>query len=161
MTETGRVGELPDALGPPPPTGRLGLAVAAALLAAAVLGGLVWGYSRVRLGRIGVEASWLTRGLEGPRQGGVVGASGAEDLYYHVRLTGVPLGRSLEVECEWFDPRGATVRLNRYETRVVDHDPWPTHCACPLGGAAPGPWRVLMSVEGRPVSETAFDVEGS
>lgn len=145
-------------LGPPPSIGRPGLALVWALLAAAGIGGLIWGSERLRLGRIGVEDAWLSPGLAGPRLDRVPG--GTPELYYHVRLTGVPAGSRLALECEWFDPSGVTVRHNRYETRLVDRDPWPTHCACPLRGAAPGHWRVSMSVAGRGLVETAFTVEG-
>ena len=148
---------LPEGLGPPPSTSRLGTGLLVGALTAAGIGGLLWGRQRLELDRVGVEEAWLSSGPDGERLERLAG-SGAE-LYYHARLTGVPLGRALRIECEWFDPAGATVRHNRYDTRVVDHDPWPTHCRCAIPGDASGSWRVRMSLSGRELSETAFTVE--
>jgi hypothetical protein len=148
---------LPEGLGPPPSTSRLGTGLLVGAVAAAGVGGLLWGSQRLESARVGVEAAWLSSGMEGERLERVPGDG--RDVYYHVRLTGVSPGRALTLECEWFDPEGVTVRHSRYETRVVDHDPWPTHCRCPVSASAPGSWRVLMSLGGRELSETVFAVD--
>jgi len=157
VSPAGPVEVLPEGLGPPPSTSRLGTGLLVGALAAAAIGGLLWGRQRLELGRVAVEEAWLSPSAEGERLDRVTG-DGAE-LYYHARLVGVPLGRALRLECEWFDASGATVRHNRYETRAVDHDPWPTHCRCAIPAGASGSWRVRMSLSGRELSETVFAVE--
>jgi len=157
VTVPGRVDVLPQGLGPPPRGGRVGTGLVALGVLAGCAAAFYWGREHWQLGRVRAEAAWLSADLEGRPVERVRG--GAGDVYYHARLAHVPMGRRLEVECEWFGPRGETAHHGRYETRAVDHDPWPTHCRCPLGGARPGSWRVAMSLGGRALSETVFTVD--
>jgi len=157
VTRPGTVDVLPEGLGSPPPTSRVGTALVVLGVAACCAGAVYWGRNHWQLGRVRVEDAWLSGSLQAEPLEHVSADAGA--LYYHARLLDVPLGRHLPMECEWFDPEGTTVRHNRYETRTVDHDPWTTHCRCTLSGAEPGSWRVLMSVGGRALSETVFTVE--
>jgi hypothetical protein len=157
VTRPGTVEVLSEGLGPPPRTSRIGTGLVALGVAACCAGAVYWGRNHWQLGRVRVEEAWLSQSIQGEHLDHVRAGAGA--LYYHARLLDVPLGRRLPMECEWFDPAGTTVRHNHYETRSVDHDPWPTHCRCPLSGAQPGPWRVAMSVGGRALSETVFTVE--
>jgi len=148
----------PDGLGPTPGQ-RSWIPVAVVLVGGAiVLVAALWAWERHQLGRVSVERAWLTAGLEGDRVDFV--SRGAGDVYLHVRLIDVPLGEPLGMECEWFDPAGVTVRNNRYRTRTVERDPWTTRCKHSFGSdAAHGSWRVHMTLGGRSLVETHFEVE--
>ena len=81
------------------------------------------------------------------------------DLYYRVTLSPAPVGAELPLTCDWLDPAGHVAHQNHYRTRRIDHDSWPTWCHHLLGaGAATGSWRVRMTLEGRVLSETGFDL---
>jgi len=80
-------------------------------------------------------------------------------VVYRVTLTGAPSGRALPMTCSWLDPSGKVAHENAWTTKKVSHDVWPTHCRCPLGSAAPpGTWKVEMSVDGRLLKSSAFEV---
>ncbi len=148
----------PDGLGPAPGQ-RSWIPVAVVLVGGAVvLVAALWAWERQQLGRVTAERAWLTAGLDGDQVELV--SRGAGDVYLQVRLIGVPLGEPLEVECEWFDPIGVTARNNRYRTRTVESDPWTTRCKHSFGSDAErGSWRVYMSLAGRSLVETIFEVE--
>ena len=148
----------PNGLGPAPGQ-RSWVPVAVVLVGGAIaLVAALWAWERHQLGRIAVERAWLTAGLEGERVDSV--NRGVGDVYLHARLIGVPLAEPLEMECEWFDPQGVSVRNNRYRTRAVERDPWTTRCKNSFGShAAHGSWRVHMTLAGRSLVEQIFEVE--
>ena len=79
------------------------------------------------------------------------------EIYYHVVLQDVPLGWRLDLSCEWTDPSGRVARHNRYQTKIVYKNTWPTHCRQHFGeAAAVGPWHVRMITEDRVLSESSF-----
>jgi hypothetical protein len=81
----------------------------------------------------------------------------APDIYYHVVLQEVPLGRRLDLSCEWVDPAGQVARRNRYRTRFVYKATWPTHCHQQFTGAsASGPWHVRLTMNDRVLSDSVF-----
>lgn len=81
-------------------------------------------------------------------------------LYYHVRLENAPIGKKLDLSCDWLNPSGQVVKQTRYQTREITTAVWDTHCRYALGaGEAPGTWRVKMSLEGRQISDATFDVQ--
>ena len=158
MNPEDRVAVSPEGLGPAPGQ-RSWVPVAVVLVGGAIaLVAALWAWERHQLGRVSVEQAWLTAGREGDRVDRV--STGAGDVYFHGRLIDVPLGEALEMECEWIDPSGLTARHNRYRTRTVERDPWTTRCKHSFGSdAARGSWRVHMTLAGRSLVETYFEVE--
>ena len=81
-------------------------------------------------------------------------------VVYRVTLKDAPIGKSLDLSCNWIDPNGEVVKQNRYQTRNITTPVWNTHCRYILGSSAPvGNWQVQMLLNGRQLSETDFKVQ--
>ncbi len=89
-----------------------------------------------------------------------VAAQGNPELFYRVTLKDAPVGQTLSLSCSWTDPSGQVVKENHYQTRPIDTGIWQTHCRYQLGSAAaPGTWKVQMSLAGRNISDATFEVK--
>ena len=81
----------------------------------------------------------------------------SSEVYYHVVLSGVPLGWPLQLRCEWRRPGGQVARRNNYETRLIHKSVWPTHCRQAFGPDAPsGEWQVRLLSGDRVLSTSSF-----
>jgi len=88
-----------------------------------------------------------------------VDRSRSPEVFYRVVLENAPIGTTLDLSCDWIDPAGSVVHKNRYTTKKIDKSLWPTHCKNQFGpGSPPGAWVVDMSLGGRSVSRTSFEV---
>lgn len=54
-------------------------------------------------------------------------------LYYRVTLQNAPQGDKLSLGCDWIDSTGQVVHQNRYQTKTINKDIWPTYCRYQLG----------------------------
>lgn len=82
------------------------------------------------------------------------------EVFYRVTLKDAPLGKKLDLSCNWIDPNGQIIKENRYQTREIDKAIWDTHCRYIIGSAAtPGKWKVRIFLQGRQLSETEFEVK--
>lgn len=80
-------------------------------------------------------------------------------VYYRVTLQQAPVGRKLDLQCNWIDPSGQIARQNRYQTRNIDREVWPTRCRYQIGSASPaGTWKVEMYLGDRLLDSTTFEV---
>jgi hypothetical protein len=80
-------------------------------------------------------------------------------IYYRVTLKDAPIGKKLSLSCDWIDPSGQVVHQNRWETQTINKAVWPTHCRYQFTpAAAPGNWKVQMSLGERTLSTTSFTV---
>ena len=66
-----------------------------------------------------------------------VGLGTKEMIYFHVTLNGAPLGRRLDMVCEWFEPGGRVIKVVEYTTSRIDNPIWPTHCRHRFTGDSP------------------------
>lgn len=83
-----------------------------------------------------------------------------QELRWDVTLLNVPIGKPLDLQGEWLDPRGRVMHRNGYRTKTVMHDPWNTHVRYQLpGDAAVGAWRVRLLRGGQTIAEQVFQVE--
>lgn len=81
-------------------------------------------------------------------------------IYYRVTLKDAPIGKKLSLSCDWIDPSGQVVHQNRWETKTINKSVWPTHCRYQFSpAAAPGNWKVQMSVGERTLGTTSFTVK--
>lgn len=82
------------------------------------------------------------------------------EVFYRVTLKDAPVGKKLDLTCNWISPNGEIVKQNRYQTREIDKSIWDTHCRYIIGSAStPGKWKVQMFLQGRQLSETEFEVK--
>ena len=81
-------------------------------------------------------------------------------IYYRVTLKDAPIGKKLSLSCDWIDPTGKVVHQNRWETQTINKAVWATHCRYQFSpAAAPGNWKVQMSLGERTLSTTSFTVK--
>lgn len=81
-------------------------------------------------------------------------------IFYRVTLKDAPIGKKLSLSCDWIDPSGQVVHQNRWETQTINKAVWPSHCRYQFNpAAAPGNWKVQMSVGERTLSTTSFTVK--
>lgn len=79
------------------------------------------------------------------------------EVYYRTTLKDAPLGEKLSLGCDWIDPSGQVRHQNRWQTRSIDKELWPTYCRYQFNlGAATGRWKVQMSYRGRTLSTNSF-----
>lgn len=82
------------------------------------------------------------------------------EIWYRVTLDDVPLGQSLELECEWTDANGKSAHRNRYRTKPMTHSPWNTHARYRLSpAAAAGSWQVRLLLDDRTLHRLQFEVK--
>lgn len=81
-------------------------------------------------------------------------------IYYRVTLKDAPIGQRLSLSCNWINPSGQVVHQNRWQTKTIDKEVWPTHCRYQFNPAtAPGTWTVQMALGDRLISSTSFTVK--
>ena len=82
------------------------------------------------------------------------------ELFYRVTLKDAPIGKKLNLSCNWIDPSGQIVKQNNYQTREVKTSIWDTFCRYSINSTAPlGNWKVEMLLENRKISEEPFVVQ--
>ena len=83
----------------------------------------------------------------------------APDVRLDVDLGGAPVGVAVDLTCEWMMPSGGAAHENRWTTKAIDRDPWPTHCHWALGSESPtGTWTVAMKQDGRVLVAEPFEL---
>jgi hypothetical protein len=90
----------------------------------------------------------------------VVNRNQMGELVYQVQLKDAPVGKTLNLSCDWINPQGAIVHQNRYETKEVKTPIWNTQCKYKSqGNVAVGNWEVKMKLGDRLLSNENFTVE--
>ncbi|MDJ0798830.1 MAG: DUF3859 domain-containing protein [Calothrix sp. MO_167.B12] len=81
-------------------------------------------------------------------------------LFYRVTLKDGPVGKKLQLSCNWINPSGEVVKQNRYQTRTLTTSVWNTYCRYTIPTVSPtGNWQVQMFLNGRKLSEANFQVK--
>ncbi len=130
-----------------------------AIAAVALVGGSVWFFNNKQQ-LTGVyansEQSTLTVGREAIA---TVNRLENPQVTYGVTLQDAPLGQQLSLGCDWINPQGQVAYQNRYETKTIDKEVWPTQCKYRFNSGSPaGTWEVQMFLGDRLVSQTQFTV---
>ncbi len=109
---------------------------------------------------VSTAQSQITLTQDGSSSIGEVNRQASPLIYYRVTLKDAPIGKKLSLSCDWIDPSGQVVHQNRWETQTIDKAVWATHCRYQFNpAAAPGNWKVQMSVGERTLSTTSFTVK--
>ncbi|MGC4079536.1 MAG: hypothetical protein QM702_21345 [Rubrivivax sp.] len=83
----------------------------------------------------------------------------APEVKLDVTLKDAPQGEKIDLSCDWTDPSGEKAHQNKWTTKSIDKDPWPTHCKYALTPASKtGTWTVTMKQGDRVLSSDPFDV---
>ncbi len=110
-----------------------------------------------KLARLAASEARITLAIDDGGSLAEVNRDGNPEVYYRVVLSDVPLVGRLSLRCEWVDPDGRIARRNRYRTRFIYKNAWPTHCRQRFGGAdRVGRWEVRMLMNDRVLSTSSF-----
>lgn len=86
-------------------------------------------------------------------------ASPGVEVKLDATLTHAPVGHAVDLSCTWRDASGAVAHQNKWTTKTVDKEVWPTHCRTKLGSSAKsGTWSVTMEQNGRTIASDSFAV---
>jgi uncharacterized protein (UPF0335 family) len=113
-----------------------------------------------KMANISVSQSRITLAKDSGDNFTVFDRQQSPQLYYRVTLQNAPQGEKLSLGCDWIDSTGQVVHQNRYQTKTINQDIWPTYCRYQLGTAAEaGTWQVEMTMGDRLLSQTEFTVK--
>lgn len=136
--------------------------VAAAITLAAIVGAgalaLRAGTHSAALAKLGVAESALK--LAGAPLPASVPRAQSPEIALDLVLADAPQGAGLPLSCTWSAPDGAVRYQNRWETKTIDRDRFPTHCRHTFGaGDAAGRWSVTMKQGERALATESFVLE--
>jgi hypothetical protein len=138
------------------------LKLTAGLVAVLLLTGLTLGWRAMgrsqALEQTAVARAVLTSA--GAPAAGVVSRSGRPEVGFELVLRHPPHGAALDLSCHWRGPGGDLRHQNRWQTKEVDKDVWPTQCRRRFDAAdSPGAWSVAMLLGERELAVERFTVE--
>ena len=82
------------------------------------------------------------------------------EVFYRVTLKDAPVGKRLQLSCDWINPSGEVVKQNRYQTKEISTSVWNTYCRYTIPVVAPtGNWQVQMLLDNRQLSTADFQVK--
>ncbi|MDJ0557061.1 MAG: transmembrane domain-containing protein [Microcoleaceae cyanobacterium MO_207.B10] len=82
------------------------------------------------------------------------------EVFYRVTLQDAPVGKKLSLGCNWINPSSEITHQNRYQTRDINQEVWPTYCRYQFNPGLPtGKWQVEMYLGDRLLSQTEFTVK--
>ncbi|AFY54083.1 hypothetical protein Riv7116_1523 [Rivularia sp. PCC 7116] len=69
------------------------------------------------------------------------------ELFYNVTLQNAPVGKQVELGCNWLKPNREIAHKNSWKTKAIATEVWNTHCRYKLKeGDAAGNWIVQMTL---------------
>jgi hypothetical protein len=132
-----------------------------AVIIAALAGFGLWWRSRSEAAALAtMVVSRAQIELDGQPVAGPVPHDVSARVVFEVVIARPPQGAELELECRWKDPRGVERHVNRWSTRPVDHDQWPTRCRHEFDAKdASGIWSVTMSSTQKQLATERFTLK--
>jgi hypothetical protein len=131
-----------------------GLAVGTVVLAAALLGYRAHSQQQA-LAQIGVADADLELAPGQPAT--TFSRSTLPQVTLRAALNRAPRGENVELGCRWNAPGGAVRYENRWDTKAIDRDLWPTHCRQRFTASdPPGAWSVTLTQGERPLTTLQF-----
>ena len=109
------------------------------------------------IARISTAQNRVTLGEDNGSSLATINRQASPEVYYRTTLQDAPLGEKLSLGCDWIDPSGQVTHQNRWQTRSIDKEVWPTYCRYQFNlGAATGRWKVQMFLGSRTLSTNSF-----
>ena len=122
-----------------------------------VIGLLLW--SEFTINRMTANNARLSTTASGEHSIDSVKLGVHETVYLHVTLNGAPIGRRLDLHCEWIEDNGSVVAVVDYDTSRINKSLWPTHCRHRFPfNATTGRWLVSLSLGERELASLPFNV---
>ena len=139
---------------------KIAIGIVVSSLIAISLAVFFWQQQHKAIALVRVQGDRLT--LESDRGDNVrvIERQNSPTVVYQVVLKDAPIGKRLDLLCNWVNPDGEIVKQNRYQTRNITTSVWNTRCRHLFGSASPaGDWQVQMFLSGRQLSKTDFEVK--
>ncbi|MDJ0675268.1 MAG: DUF3859 domain-containing protein [Calothrix sp. MO_167.B42] len=112
------------------------------------------------IARVQAQQDRVTLGRDNGDNLQVVERQGNSQVFYRVTLKDAPVGKKLQLSCNWVNPDGKVVGQNLYQTRKITTSVWNTYCRYQiLAVSVPGNWQVQMFLNDRKLSEASFQVK--
>jgi hypothetical protein len=130
-----------------------------ACLAIAVGGIAFWSQQNQQaLARVSVQQDRIT--LTQDSGGNLTTVSRPAEVVYKVTLKDAPVGKKLNLSCDWIALGDQVLKQNRYQTKEITTPVWNTQCKNTIAASAPaGTWKVRMFLGDRPLSDASFEVK--
>lgn len=137
---------------------NLFIGVVAGLIVAVAAGAFWWQQDQQTFARVSAQQDRLS--LISNKAVAVKTVSRPADVIYTVTLKDAPVGKTLKLTCDWIALGDQVLKQNSYATQEITTPVWDTHCKTKINTTDPtGNWRVRMLLNGRQLSETAFEVK--
>ncbi|MBV6623227.1 MAG: DUF3859 domain-containing protein [Rivularia sp. (in: Bacteria)] len=103
--------------------------------------------------RVGFRRNDLTSLEEVERQN-------TPELFYNVTLQNAPVGKQVELGCNWLTPNREIAHKNSWKTKAITTEAWNTHCRYKLKeDDASGNWIVQMTLNDEAKASNKFFVK--
>ena len=114
---------------------------------------------KMAIAKVQVQQDRITLGKDKGTNFKVIERRNGAKVVYRVTLKDAPIGKRLDLSCNWINPNGDIIKQNRYQTRNITTSIWNTRCRYTLSSSAPiGNWQVQMLLNDRQLSEADFQV---
>ncbi|MDY6898527.1 MAG: DUF3859 domain-containing protein [Cyanobacteriota bacterium] len=82
------------------------------------------------------------------------------EVFYNVTLQDAPLGKQLELGCNWVDPDREIAHQNSWKTKTISKEVWKTHCRYTFKeNVPPGNWIVQMTLDDEVITSNKLVVK--
>lgn len=82
------------------------------------------------------------------------------EVFYNVTLQDAPLGKQVELGCNWVDPDREIAHQNSWKTKTISKEVWNTHCRYTFKeNVPPGNWIVQMTLDDEVITSNKFVVK--
>ena len=137
---------------------NLAIGIVASLVILVGGGVFWWQQNQQGLNRVAAQQDRVTLAADGG--GSVTTVTRPAEVVYQVTLKDAPVGRKLDLSCNWTALGDQVLKQNRYQTKEITSPVWNTHCKASIGSDAPtGTWTVRMFLGDRPLSDATFAVK--
>ena len=82
------------------------------------------------------------------------------EVFYNVTLQDAPLGKQVQLGCNWVDPNREIAHENSWKTKTISKEVWNTHCRYTFKeNVPPGNWLVQMTLDDEVITSNKFVVK--
>ena len=82
------------------------------------------------------------------------------EVFYNVTLQDAPLGKQVQLGCNWVDPNREIAHQNSWKTKTISKEVWNTHCRYTFKeNVPPGNWLVQMTLDDEVITSNKFVVK--
>lgn len=84
----------------------------------------------------------------------------APEVFYNVTLQDAPVGKQLELGCNWLNPSREIAHQSSWKTKTINKEVWNTYCRYQFNESVPaGKWIVQMTLGDRVIQGKEFFVK--